>query len=421
MAVVEEEYGATHVMLTLNPASRYRSGRSVPKIGLAIAGGGPLGAIYELGALQALNEGIEGLRLHQLDHYVGVSAGAFLATSLANQVTTSQMCRIFMGAPGAEFTFEPESFLRPALREFGSRVRNLPSALYALISEAVRHPTRLGRLESVGGLSRVLPTGIFDNHTIDEFVGRVLSRPGRTNDFRELETTLRVVAMDLDTGATVRFGEPGTEHVPISKAVQASAALPGLYPPVRIDGRYFVDGALRRTLHASVALKDDVDLVIGVNPLVPYDAALAAHPHLTESRMIQGGLPLVLSQTFRALIQSRMQIGIAKYATQYPQSSILLLEPNRDDERMFFTNMFSYSSRSELAEHAYRITRRELLARADDLEKFLAPYDMRPDREALAHERTLFASLRREAAYLAPLGNNLARSLDRLDRALEEI
>jgi len=410
-------------MLTLNPASRFRDDRPVPKIGLAIAGGGPLGAIYELGALQALDEGIDGLRLHQLDNYVGVSAGAFLATSLANQVTTSQMCRIFMGAPGAEFTFEPESFLRPALGEFMQRARNLPGAIYAMVSEAVQHPTRLGRLESVGGLSRVLPTGIFDNETIDHFISRVLDRPGRTNDFRKLETSLRIVAMDLDTGGAVRFGEPGTEDVPISRAVQASAALPGLYPPVKIKDRFYVDGALRRTLHASVALKEGVDLLIGLNPLVPYDSALAPeaeHP-MTESRMIQGGLPLVLSQTFRALIQSRMQIGIGKYATEYPKSSILLVEPNRSDERMFFTNMFSYSSRSELAEHAYSKTRAELLARADDLEKFLEPYDMKPNREALSDERSLFASLRRESAYLAPLGNNLARSLDRLDRTLEDI
>lgn len=410
-------------MLTLNPASRYRDDRPVPKIGLAIAGGGPLGAIYELGALRALDEGIEGLRLHQLDNYVGVSAGAFLATSLANQVTTSQMCRIFMGSPGAEFTFEPESFLRPAFGEFMERAGNLPGALYALISEAVKHPSRLGRLESIGELSRVLPTGIFDNETIDHFVSRVLDRPGRTNDFRKLETSLRIVAMDLDTGGAVRFGEPGTEDVPISRAVQASAALPGLYPPVRIKGRYFVDGALRRTLHASIALKEGVDLLIGINPLVPYDSALApeaANP-MSESRMVEGGLPLVLSQTFRALIQSRMQIGIGKYATEYPKSSILLVEPNRSDERMFFTNMFSYSSRSELAEHAYRTTRAELLARADDLEKFLQPYGMRPNREKLSSDQSLTASLRKEPAYLAPLGNNLARSLDRLDRVLEEI
>ncbi|MCA1779019.1 MAG: hypothetical protein LC637_06470 [Xanthomonadaceae bacterium] len=88
---------------------------------------------------------------------------------------------------------------------------------------------------------------------------------------------------------------------------------------------------------------------------------------------------------------------------------------------MFFTNMFSYSSRNQLAEHAYQTTRAELLARADDLEKFLKPYDMQPNREALSAERTLADSLRREPAYLAPLGNNLARSLDRLDRALEKM
>jgi len=409
-------------MLTLNKASKHRLDRRVPRIGLAIAGGGPLGAIYELGALRAIDEGIDGLRLHQLDNYVGVSAGAFLATSLANQVTTSQMCRIFMGSPGAEFAFEPEQFLRPALGEFLTRARKVPGALFALLSEAIIHPTRMGRLESVGGMNQILPTGIFDNETIHEFVAQVLDRPGRTNDFRKLDTRLRIVAMDLDTGAAVRFGEPDSEDVPISRAVQASAALPGLYPPVRIKGRYYVDGALRRTLHASAALNDGVDLLIGINPLVPYDSEVLQDPRhkLSESRMVAGGLPLVLSQTFRALIQSRMQIGIGKYATQFPSASILLVEPNRNDERMFFTNMFSYSSRSDLAEHAYRTTRAELLARADELDKFLAPYDMVPNREALASTRTLKQSLRAEPPYLAPLGNNLARSLDRLDRVLEE-
>jgi len=409
-------------MLTLNKASKHRLDRRVPRIGLAIAGGGPLGAIYELGALRAIDEGIDGLRLHQLDNYVGVSAGAFLAASLANQVTTSQMCRIFMGSPGAEFAFEPEQFLRPALGEFLTRARKVPGALFALLSEAIIHPTRMGRLESVGGMNQILPTGIFDNETIHEFVAQVLDRPGRTNDFRKLDTRLRIVAMDLDTGAAVRFGEPGSEDVPISRAVQASAALPGLYPPVRIKGRYYVDGALRRTLHASAALNDGVDLLIGINPLVPYDSEVLQDPRhkLSESRMVAGGLPLVLSQTFRALIQSRMQIGIGKYATQFPSASILLVEPNRNDERMFFTNMFSYSSRSDLAEHAYRTTRAELLARADELDKFLAPYDMVPNREALASTRTLKQSLRAEPPYLAPLGNNLARSLDRLDRVLEE-
>jgi hypothetical protein len=43
-----------------------------PRIGLALAGGGALGAIYEIGALCALDEALEGLKLHQLDAYIGV-------------------------------------------------------------------------------------------------------------------------------------------------------------------------------------------------------------------------------------------------------------------------------------------------------------------------------------------------------------
>ena len=52
------------------------------KIGLALAGGGPLGGIYEIGALIALNEAIEGVRFSEADVYVGVSAGALVASLL---------------------------------------------------------------------------------------------------------------------------------------------------------------------------------------------------------------------------------------------------------------------------------------------------------------------------------------------------
>ena len=57
-----------------------------------------------------------------------------------------------------------------------------------------------------------------------------------------------IVAAELDTGESVAFGAPGVDHVPISRAVQASSALPGLFPPVDIGGHFFVDGALRKTL-----------------------------------------------------------------------------------------------------------------------------------------------------------------------------
>jgi hypothetical protein len=76
--------------------------------------------------------------------------------------------------------------------------------------------------------------------------------------------------------------------VPISKAVEASAALPGYYPPVKIDGRHYVDGALLKTLHASAALKEGVKLLFAINPLVPYKAELQ-HPGM-EIKSLAGDI-----------------------------------------------------------------------------------------------------------------------------------
>jgi predicted acylesterase/phospholipase RssA len=69
------------------------------------------------------------------------------------------------------------------------------------------------------------------------------------------------------------FGGRGRRRVPVSKAVQASTALPGLYRPVRIGKANYVDGALRRTMHASLALEAGDDLVFCINPLVAFAGA----------------------------------------------------------------------------------------------------------------------------------------------------
>ena len=160
---------------------------------------------------------------------------------------------------------------------------------------------------------------------------------------------MRVVATDLDTGDAVKFGDKKHEHVPISTAIQASTALPGLYPPVEIDGGFYLDGALKRTLHASVALDEGADLLLCINPIVPYDANLAGNDRNKEHiNLTEGGLPVVLAQTFRALVHSRMEVGMEKYESAYPDRDIVLFEPDRDDSQMFFTNIFSYSSRLQI-------------------------------------------------------------------------
>jgi predicted acylesterase/phospholipase RssA len=220
------------------------------------------------------------------------------------------------------------------------------------------------------------------------------------------------VATELDSSEAVEFGAPGHDRVPISRAVQASAALPVLYPPVRIGGRDYVDGALRKTLHASVALREGAGLVFCINPIVPFDARLAArHGHPRRGKLADAGLPAVLSQAFRALIHSRMQVGMAAYRNQYKGADVLLFEPRRDDPEMFFTNVFAYSTRHRVFEHAYRSTLRDLAARRRELAPRLA-------RHGVSIRGGVLRRLVAPRADLRPL-TRLGGTLDRLERWME--
>jgi predicted acylesterase/phospholipase RssA len=239
----------------------------------------------------------------------------------------------------------------------------VPRLLIEALWDIARRPRETSLFEPLTRLARALPVGIFDNRPIRSYLEKIFSMHGRTDDFRNLHRKLVLVATDLDSGRPVRFGEPepGLDHVPISMAVQASTALPGLYPPVVIDGRYYVDGVLLKTVHASVALEEGADLLLCVNPIVPVDTIRSVELGIMRRGLLADrGLPTVLAQTFRTLVHSRMGVGLAAYETRYADRDVLVFEPRRDDYNMFFTNVFSFANRKAVCEHAYRSTRRKL-------------------------------------------------------------
>ncbi len=363
-----------------------------PKIALALAGGGPLGAIYEIGAMCALEESLNGLNFSKLDHYVGVSAGGFIVAALANGMTPRELCASFIENDSEPSeTFDPSWLMEPAYSEFVRRGIMLPG----LIASALWHVTfgRKSILTALEQLSPGLPTGVFSNKAVDTQLARLFSREGRTNDFRKLKTKLTLVATNLDSGEAAPFGRPGWDHVPISQAVQASSALPGLFPPVEIDDQYYVDGALKKTMHASVALDDGVDLMICLNPLVPFDATSPQVAKVMQRgipsekrkipRIVDGGLPAVLSQTFRSMIHSRMELGMKHYAHAYPNTDIVLIEPDHRDPELYLANTFSYAQRRDLAEHAYQQTRQMLRSRKTGLSAKLARHGISLNHDAL--------------------------------------
>jgi predicted acylesterase/phospholipase RssA len=409
-------------MLTIHQALAPNQTRSKPKIGLAIAGGGPVGAIFELGALRALDESIDGLRMHDLDVYVGVSSGALIAAGLANRLTTAELCRIFMGEEYASLKFDPAHFLRPAYQEYFQRATRIPSILTDTLFKMIKHPGQVGFTQLISELGKAVPSGIFDNETIHDFLEEAFNLTRHGNNFDDLDCQLFIVAVDLDSGAAVRFGSKSNRDISISRAVQASAALPGLYPPVEIDGHFYVDGALRRTLHASVALDEGVDILIGVNPLVPFDSGVKGQNNeISDQRLTRGGLPLILSQTFRALIQSRMEAGFKKYYSSHPFADLLLVEPDRDNEEIFFTNIFSYSSRRALCEHAYQATRQDLLRRHQILDPILEERGMSLNMDLLQEQHlTLDQSIGEGQSSHATVARSLSSVLNDLDELLDD-
>jgi NTE family protein len=409
------------------PRARRRATSS--GIGLALAGGGPLGGIYEVGALLALADSLDGIDFTKLDAYVGVSSGGFVAAALANGISPAQMYRLFI-EDSADAALKPEIFLRPAFAEFGRCLAALPGLMARASLQYLRDPFHRGVLESFATLAHAIPTGVFDNRAIEDFLSRLFAAPGRTNDFRKLSRKLFLVATNLDTGAPVVFGSDRLAHVPISRAIEASSALPGLFPPVAIDGEYYVDGALNKTLHASVALDEGVGLLLCVNPLVPFDASAAQGHHRGPGKLNKGGLPLVLGQTFRAIIHSRMRVGMERYRAQYPGARIVLFEPDREDADMFFANIFSYWQRKRLCSIAFAKTRQSLAARAAELAPVFATHGIaiRRDRlaqgqrrieDALTDPRPLRA--RPEKITVKRAARELAHTLDQLERAVAAV
>ncbi len=391
-----------------------------PKLGLALAGGGPAGAIYEIGAIRALEEAIEGLSFNDFDIYVGVSAGAFIAANLANGLTTAQMCRAIVKTDPGEHPFKPELFFTPALREYWRSLSHLPRILKSVALDYVGNRRDRGVLNSLTILSRAAPVGLFDNRPIRRYLEKIYSKPGRFDDFRKLDKRLFIVAADLDASEAVTFGKPGWDDTPISTAVQASTALPGVYPPVAIGDRHYVDGVLLKTLHASTVLDHGADLTLCVNPIVPVDTRRSVEQgFMLRGKLIDRGMPTVLEQTFRTMIHSRLTTGLAAYGERYRDKNVVLFEPSKQDYRMFFTNIFSFNSRKWVCEHAYAETMKNLAARRQELAGLLAGFGLRLRTEILDRPENLWDLVGLPEA--SPPRHETARKLDRALDKLEQL
>ena len=375
-----------------------RTAKSKPIVGIALGGGGPMGGIYEIGALRAIDEALDGLDLNKLDHYVGVNAGSFVAANLANQLTTAQMCRIFIRNEMDVHPFHPHVFYRPAYEEYLARVKAVPGLFLEAVSSLMKKPSDQSLLEYLTVMAQAVPSGVFDNEGFHDYISYAFNSLGRTNDFALLDRSLMIIAADLESGETVRFGSENNQEIPISKAIQASMAAPGVYVPVEHQGRYYMDGTLNKGMHASVAFEEGCDIVLAVNPVVPVDT----HTHgenrhknaVLRDKIVSSGMGNVLAQSYRTMVHSRLYSGLKNVKREYPDGQLFLFEPTKEQSKMFLNSVFSFDVRKQVCEQAYQTTRKALLAGADDLEAALAPLGVSVRRSVLEDSgRTLSSGL----------------------------
>jgi NTE family protein len=335
-----------------------RSRRSGSRTALVLGGGGFTGGVYEIGALRALDLLAVNRTVNEFDVYVGTSAGAFMASMVANGITPEEMMRVLnheLPSPLRDISLG--TLLQP---NYGGIVRKsltFPLRVAGVARELVTHLSELSAVDVITGLASGLPAGLYTGRGIERYVAEVLSDPDRTNDFRLLDSELYLTATDLDTTERVVLGEGDWAEVPISTAVAASGALPMIYEPVEVNGREFIDGGIRSTTNVDVAVEHGAKFIVVINPLVPYANDFRKRiPTITGTRarrVSDMGFTAIGNQAFRLLSHERLHVAVQQWEQRYPGVDIILIEPELDDELMFGTSILDYSARLEIAKHGF--------------------------------------------------------------------
>src|SRR5437899_12211321 len=93
---------------------------------LVLSGGGLSGAVYHIGAMRALNDALLDRSVNDFDMYVGTSAGAVIASCLANGIRAKELLRSVSGQSGPVNLHRADVFM-PNYKEFALKVLGLPA------------------------------------------------------------------------------------------------------------------------------------------------------------------------------------------------------------------------------------------------------------------------------------------------------
>ena len=214
---------------------------------LVLGGGGPVGIAWESGLVAGLAQG--GVDLGQADFTLGTSAGSFVGARLALGADAKTFADAIIAdrIPGEE--------RRPA--GGGGPPPDL-SRLIELMGEAqggIRNPAEVR--QEIGAFALAAPT-MGEEAFIETFGKSFASLPVDAWPERGFACT----AVDAQTGAFQLWTQ--ASGVGVVRAVASSCSVPGVYPPVTLNGRRYIDGGMRSSTNADMAAGHELVLVVAV-------------------------------------------------------------------------------------------------------------------------------------------------------------
>lgn len=232
---------------------------------LVLGAGGILGEAWLNAVLAGLDDDDDGLNVLECRGYVGTSAGSIVATALTAGVhPRARLGRLpEQPAVGASEIVADPSRVRRAL---GAAVTLGSTAVAPFASLALSSSAAGGAALRRAALARVPP----GRRSLAQ-LGRMIESLGPRWDGR-----LRIAAVELESGRRVMLGTPGAPELSVSEAVRASCAIPGVFQPVRVGDRSYVDGGAWSPTNMDAADVGRGDRVLCLNPTGSMRATIGA-------------------------------------------------------------------------------------------------------------------------------------------------
>ncbi len=215
-----------------------------PTVGIVLGGGGARGAAH-VGVIKVLDE----LQI-PVDYIAGTSMGAIVGGLYASGMTADELVNVIETADwSALLTDRPPRAQRSFRRK----------------SDDIGFLVDFDLGIDKSGL--IFPEGFIQGQNLEIALKRLALSAISTDDFDELPIPFRAVATDIVTGEAVVI-----DSGDLAAAMRASMSAPGIFKPVRRDGRILVDGGIANNLPVQVVRDMGADILIVVDvgfPLLP--------------------------------------------------------------------------------------------------------------------------------------------------------